>query len=75
MVVRKHSIFGDYILVDKRHSLGSEAKDGLIVEIESYNILWRRYSSEIGWSSIPTEEGFIKWLQKHNKRKEEQNAE
>ena len=76
MIDRKHSIFGDYILVDKKPPSAGELKDAH-AEIVNYNALWGKYISVVvgkwGIGSLPTEKGFAEWLQKQG-RKEQVNG-
>lgn len=61
----KHSIFGNYILVDKKHS-PANVSTATLTEIRDYNALWSKYTKDIaskwGTSGIPTEKGFAEWL-------------
>ena len=63
-VARRHSIFGDYILVDKKSPSADELSKAQ-VEIADYNALWRKYTNETSgkWGSMLTKKGFAKWLQ------------
>jgi len=65
--VRKYSIFGDYVLVNKNSS-PVDIPDDILTELRDYNTLWSRYAKEIsgkwGLGSIPTEKGFAEWLAK-----------
>ena len=74
--VRRHSIFGDYILVDKPHPRTNVPVGDVLADIRDYNALWGRYAKEVSgeYGSILTEKGFEKWLQNQMK-KEAKNAE
>ena len=64
---RRHSIFGDYILADKKHS-SADVPDDVLAKIRDYNALWSRYAKDVvgkwGLASVPTEKGFAEWLNK-----------
>jgi hypothetical protein len=68
MIERRHSIFGDYILGGKTPPPPNAGLKEARTEIADYNTLWEKYTSEVvskwGISSLPTEKGFSKWLQK-----------
>lgn len=67
-VNRRHSIFGDYILVNKKGSPADVSAD-VLSEVKDYNALWVQYAREVAstWGASPTEKGFAEWLNKITK--------